>query len=826
MADKFLSVTTNKPGATEVVLVNGEPSTTGFRLMAPDLGSAAWDKVYSGARGTQGAVLTGAAAQNRVSTFTLQLVGTSKDDLHRLFSILSNLDDELRRFGGTVSWRAQDASFLMSITALDCGLQIAGFDRLFEFNQRLTVAFGIVSPPFMSGQTLDFLDDFSTDSEANYAIDAGSGADLLVTGGALTVTANPTTEKRLIQTARGYSYGDVQVTLKPTPGSTITSFLAGVVLKRIDASNYLRVYVDDNGTNSRLRIDKVVAGVTTNLATTNLAARVVNGTPFWVRGRIEGVNVFAEHFTAAPSPMATPTTSTSYTLSTAEQTTFGETVFGQVGLDWIPQQSAATLDDFDVQAYVYRNWTLPDNLVLRAPVYGDADSLCDVEITPSGGAAAPIWALFGWWRRPGVWNRVWNGDFESALLAASGWSNAAVTNINGAATSIARITTTAKYGTCSGQIVCPATSGTGANFRIFRRFRKGVTYTIELWIHSAAGTTNVQAKLGNAAANDVATSGSTALSSAWQRITVAWTPTADRDDAHLGVVIAAATATTFEIDGVMIYEGTVAPTSANQSEGRGGFPPLGVIEAESSFVGTISADAAGRSGFLLSDYDLKVVIDPSLLVADDYTQSEIALECWLRIKLDAAIATQLSFSARPLSATANLPFVYAEEFGSALRSPKLPSAGTAYRFLRLGTIRLPTNAGRWMLAVSQSQAVASVPMDYLLMVPSNARALSPSGKTNDVSYPTFVPITTEITKRIRANLSGTIKEPSGGAPESSTNGLGGSLLEFPVGNVDAVVKLASLVPDDPTSSTSTEQLSHSAAVHFRVTPRWRLGRSS
>ena len=146
---------------------------------------------------------------------------------------------------------------------------------------------------------MDVIDSFDSDSEADYTFDAGSSSDVVVTGGQLTVTANPTVEKRMIHTGVGYQYSDVQATIKATPGSTISSFLAGVVLNRIDASNYIRVYVDDNGTNSRLRIDKVVAGVTTNLATTNLAARVANGTPFWVRGRMEGINVFAEHFTSA-----------------------------------------------------------------------------------------------------------------------------------------------------------------------------------------------------------------------------------------------------------------------------------------------------------------------------------------------------------------------------------------------------------------------------------------------------------------------------------------------------------------------------------------------
>jgi hypothetical protein len=462
-------------------------------------------------------------------------------------------------------------------------------------------------------------------------------------------------------------------------------------------------------------------------------------------------------------------------------------------------------------------------------VPGDAPALVEVEITPSGGAAAPIWAAIGWWPRPSVFNQCWNGDFESAVLAVEGWSVAAVTNISGAATSIFRVAVAAKYGGYCGQIVCPATADTGASFRIFRRFKKGVTYTAEAWIHSAAGVTNTYIRLGNGAANDKASSGNIALSTAWQRITVTWTPSADRDDAHVAVNIAAATGTTFEIDGVMVYEGTVAPASANQSEGRGGFPPVGVIEAENGCGtgtgATLVASANYRSGFGASiggGLSLRLLVDPALLVPDDYTQSEIAIEVWARVNLPVTPVTLLTY-AKPLSAAA-LPKVYTDEFGSAGKPLTPPSSGTALRFVRAGTLRLSAGAGRYQIFMNTG--ATSVDLDYLLLLPANQRALSPSGKANDATFPIFIPDTSELTKRIRSDLSGTIKDAAGGVGEVDTSGLGGFLLEFPPGDIDTVVKLSSLVPDDPTSNTTTEQLAHSATVHFAVTPRWRLGRSS
>ena len=944
MAGVLLQVLTDKPGASLVTLLDAEPSTTGYTLRGNvDLGNATWNKVYSGQRGTQGATLAGAEPQNRLSSWRLLVAGTSKDDLYAKLAALWQLDEELRRFGGVVTWRAWGASFKTFLRALDAGVALEPLEPdLFVRNNRAHVVLGVVSPPYMEGEPLDITDDFSVYSLDQYTFDTGNGSEVTVNGGQLQVSSAPTVEKRPIHTGRGYTYGDVQATVKAAPGSTISSFLAGVVLKRVDASNYLRVYVDDNGTNSRLRIDTVVAGVTTNRATTNLGSRVANGVPFWVRGRVEGINVFAEYFTAAPTPMSTPTLSAVYSLASGEQPQFGPPAVGRAGLVWVPQQSAAWLDDFAVEPYTYRNRTLPDRLELAGPIPGDAPALADAYVTPSGGSAAAIWAMLGWTPRAGAYNYVWNGDFENALLGTAPWSVATVTNISVAATSITRITTgIAKYGVCSGQVVCPATASSGPSFRIFRRFKKGVTYTAEAWIHSAAGTTPVRAILGNSAANDVFASGNVVLSSVWQRITVAWTPSADRDDAHVALTLNAATATTFEIDGVMVYEGAAPPPSPNQSEGRGGFPPVGIIEAENfavaltttneiqqvtppqltsgsftltfqgqttatisfdtavgtpdasqiqsalealsniapgdivvtgfgisltgaplpgtvTFVGAylgtnvtqmtsgggspatvttlvdggvapIFSDAAYRSGVGVTPtlvnglFTAKTVIDPALLVPDDYTQNEIAIEVWGR-QTCIPSAQVVRISAWPVTASAAVAAVTTEEYGAVGKLVVPAASGSPLRFIRLGTLRLRTDLGRYLL-VWESPTSGSQ-LDYFVLVPASGRALSPTGKVGDSTFPSFVSATTEITKRVRSDLSGTIREPVSGTPEVNAPGLGGSLLELQPGDTDLVVKLGSLVPDDPTNSSAAEQLAHSATVHLAVTPRWHLGRAS
>jgi hypothetical protein len=526
------------------------------------------------------------------------------------------------------------------------------------------------------GLPLDILDVFAVDTRVDYTYDSGASANEEVAGGELKAAANVNTENRAIHSARGYSYGDNQQTIEAIPGATIAGWKSGVVLKRTAATTYLEVYVDDEGTNSRLRIDKVIAGVRTNLASTNLPARVKNATAFRVRGRIEGNVITAEYFTAAPTPMGAPTTTNSYTLTAGtERETFGSGVAGQPGRVWIPKSAGASLDEYAVEPYTYRNQTLPISLPLAGTIPGDAPARADVTVTPSGGAAAPIWALLGWTAKP------------AAGLAAA---------------------------------------------------------------------------------------------------------------------------------------------------------PFGIIEAEtaSNLSGwAAAANAGARGGNMLKDaaasatdvYTASWAVDPSLMVRDAFT-TEIAIEVWARVMLSSTIVTpSLTLSARPEDGLSYGAARYTDEWGSAGKLLTPPSAGTQFRIVRLGTLRMlvdPLRPRRWLVWLAGSVGAGSSGewgLDYLLPVPANARACSPSSKANDAGYPPFVASTAETSKTVKSDLSALVaKPPAYGHPD---HGLSGQLIEIPAGEDELLVKLSSLVPDDPTSDATSEQLAHSATVHLAVTPRWYLARS-
>ncbi|MGH2878956.1 MAG: hypothetical protein ACRDK4_05030 [Solirubrobacteraceae bacterium] len=299
-----------------------------------------------------------------------------------------------------------------------------------EFAGAQVMPFDIQIPvaPLAYGLPMDITDSFTVDTRSDYTYDSGASSDEAVKGGVLEAVANVATEKRAIHTARGYLYGDNQQTVKATPGATITGWKSGCVVKRVSTTTYLEAYIDDNGTNSRLRIDKIVAGVRTNLTTTNLIARVKAGVSFWVRGRIEGNLVVAEYFESAPKPMGAHDNEQSYTLKAGvEIETFGAGVRGAPGRVWVPQTVGATLDDYTVEQYVYRNKTLPSTLALSGNIPGDAPAKADVTITHSGGAAAPISALLGWVSKPpaGLASAPF-GILEAETAGnLSGWSVAA-----------------------------------------------------------------------------------------------------------------------------------------------------------------------------------------------------------------------------------------------------------------------------------------------------------------------------------------------------------------------------------------------------------------
>lgn len=288
--------------------------------------------------------------------------------------------------------------------------------------QSMVVEVSVPVRPLVLWDPMDIVDPMDVNALADYTFDALTSGS--VTHAATILIGNGTlsTERRAVHTIRGYKHLEGQASLRTIPNATITGYKAGTVLRRSAADTYVEVYVDDNGTNSRLRIDKVIAGVRTNLATTNLGARISSTNGFWVRGRIEGQTVYAEHFTATtPTPMGTPTTSTSYTLTSPEQASLPA---GFAGWSWVPQHVSAGLDEFSFHPFWWRNQTLPEALTGLDVIPGTAPALADVLVTAAGGTSPPAWALIGWGRTPSF-SQTPPSIIESETWTTAGWLDTA-----------------------------------------------------------------------------------------------------------------------------------------------------------------------------------------------------------------------------------------------------------------------------------------------------------------------------------------------------------------------------------------------------------------
>lgn len=646
---------------------------------------------------------------------------------------------------------------------------------------------------------------------------------------------------RARHTARGHRYTDVQITARCRIGTTLSGAI-DLVVKRKGTNDFVYAYWLASGA-----ADFNV--VTSNTFATPAGASGTGSVPawsanllVWYRLRIEGNVLTAEWFTAAPGPMTAPVASRTATLSVADAANFGQAVAADTGIRFENVSNDLAIEEVTVEPFTYRNRLFPDVVSLGGQIPGTAPARLDLELTTSGGTA-PAWAMLAWWQRPGLFNRIWNGDFEGDTNAVlpRGWRTGAL-EVNNAPTSFLTVSTQAKYGTKSGEVVTPATTASGPEFKVYGPFKKGVTYTARAWMRSTAQVTPVNLTIWGPVGPESASSTALALSPTWTEHVATWTPVADHSYAVLAPRTTAATATTFQVDGVHVYEGT-APTLASQQEGRGAMAPLGIVEAEACDTGdlvgwAITADANYRVG-----NGLKVTtsgagsaaamwfVDPALVVPDDFTMGEIDVDVFARVELAATVVSpKLVLSTRPSSGIAYGAERFSNLEGSSGKLLTTPSSGTAFRPVKVGTLTFVVdtdNPVRWKLRLAASWAGGSsgqFGLDQLLLVPTAARAFSgPTGKANDTSYPKFVTTTNETTRLLRSDGSGATRKPTEGL--SPDVGMSRSL-ELPPGNAQALLMLSTLVPDDPTLASSSETKDYTATAHFSVVPRMHLVRGS
>ena len=548
-----------------------------------------------------------------------------------------------------------------------------------EFFQGRMALFALTFPvaPLPELHRMDIRDDYDDPTTlVDYTL-AGGSPTPAISSSAIRGGANLTADYFFLHTGRGHRAEDRQVLLQCVQGAAGTGgniVINYAIPKGVDEQNFVYVRAFDDGTTRQIRFGRYLAGSNGLLTGTTTITFPATGTAWWLRVRLEGAVLTADYFnqTAQPGPMATPTTTSQITLTSAELTAFGPGVGGFGGGGFRPQHANTRIATFIDEPYTYVNQSLPKVLQLGGPIPGTAPSKVDAVITPSGGSAPPVWGMLGWAQRP----------------------------------------------TSGG-------TGAGAPFGIIPA-------------ESASSVTG-------------------------------WAVSAD----------------------------------ANYRNGSG-------LKVTASGAGSASA---------------QWTVDPSILAADEFSLQELLIEFWARIDLASTLVSpKLTLSARPGAGTNFGAERFTGEWQAAGKLLTLPSSGSRFRQVRLGTLLMAVDLASpvsWIVRLAGSWAAGSsgnFGLDELYPVVAAQRAAGPTGRVNDATYPKFVASTSETRKRIRSDLSGLTA--SGAANPFPDAGLSsGSPLEFPAGPVDALVELSSLVPDDPTIDTSSEQQAHNATVHFSVVPR-------
>lgn len=717
--------------------------------------------------------------------------------------------------------------------------------------------------PLAEGDRMTLGEDFQSGTviDRDWIYDSGSRSlDTVTVGTGLVANTSLTTERRAVYSGRGYPMIDSEGALCFVPDTNSNGDKYGVILCRLDANNYIECYTDDNGTTRRIRIDKVVGGVRTNLANlTAAASRATFNTryPQWVRGRREGRKLTVEYTGGSnilrPIPGLSDGLSAtlSVNLTAAEEATFA--AGGYVGFSWKPNTAVAgspRLIEFNGRPFVYQNNPAVTEIRCDGLIPGSAPAMFDTTFALGPGTGGWPFGHLGWWKPTSrVFNMIPYGDLDIASSVA-GWSVASLGNINSAAaTSVNAGTTNVRFGTGAGEVVTPATANTGAWYRVYRKFRAGRTYTFDVYVWSAAGTTPVYARLGSAANADVATGTAQALSTNWSKLTVTWTPTADAKFAEVAININAATATTFRFDSACLYEGTVAPAKVLPANGYGAVPPLGVIEAESYHPALTSTkwaptvDALQNSGYVatLSAYvtgtadSMIWMVDPTLVVPDDFTENELRVEVYGRFKIPTtAVSPVFTLSAGADKPTAaSMIRRFSEEWG---KNGRIITANTnaKYLYYKLGTISLPVDQeqSRVQLRLDVTMGATStgnVLFDGLMILPARQRAGSPTGKANDTNYPQFANFgnTTLLSKRITTDLRGKTADQTRAEVRDVygfDNGWSGQLLEAPPGEIVLMPYATNKVIDDPSDTGSVDEVALAHGIFLDVIPRYRFTR--
>ena len=215
---------------------------------------------------------------------------------------------------------------------------------------------------------------------------------------------------------------------------------------------------------------------------------------------------------------------------------------------------------------------------------------------------------------------------------------------------------------------------------------------------------------------------------------------------------------------------------------------------------------------------------------DGLTGRSVDIEVWGRVVVaSATVSPRLIVSAGPRGVSGGAE-IFTNEHGQA-GAPVIYASGTSGGIVKLGTLTLPVRgvSPLWWAKLDLTWGAGSsgsFVVDWLMLVPAGQRACSPTDEPLDEAYPRFMGSGTGGGgKIVLPDLAGRAFDNTGvtlpldldpGDPDppelGAGTGLGGSLLEFPTGDVTLAVITSACVPGS--TGTDAKTMSLTAGVEL------------
>lgn len=693
------------------------------------------------------------------------------------------------------------------------------------------------------------------DPLADYTVDAGP---FIVRHGTVLAErglAPRGADCRLRHTGRGYGLPDAAAwaTDARTPTQGIQAgvywyIMAGRTTSP-DATRVIEARVGDNGSGiSFVRLVAGAIGAEVQLATVNIAA-LGAGARAAVRLVIAGTMARAEYWTAPPHYGGKPAAVTAWVDVAAYLGDGGHGYYRIISGEATPAVATTRILTLLEEPYTYADVKTPDELILNG-VPGSAPARADVRIgqRPTGSLTANF-GLLGWRRRRrrGLEPSLPHGE------GAYGWFSTSVGGHLAAGGSVAD-SATGGVDPAEGYriITTTATANTGGEFRLWDRFHRGRTYTVEFYARVVSGTWQALAAIAGGAA--IAGATVTPVGAALARYRFAFTAADDFTGLELVFRGPAAAAGVMHVARLRTWEGTDqdAPMEPGHAIGKGAYPAFGFLPLEawpfaSLYPSKLIADADSPTGraFRVDAGDSPTfswLLDPDAL-ASDTDDVPLDFEVYLLAKstyVGAAIGPG-KIAARLYSQGSDTVMDvrnYTREHGDTPKPLTAPTHATGGSFRlaawRLGTIPLERDVDRtgrlWLRleldAYSTGVTTGALDVYGLVLASAGRRMSSPTGKLADAAYPAALYTWADRSEGKVLAGDGTgyrIAKDTGGLDRVS--GLGGAALELEPGDNELLAWFHVSIPDQPDGAQGLNAGSVTLDnVHVRVTPRYRLMR--